>query len=90
MIRGHSDGTIRGYWKASSMLALQATVSQDLGITTVVSSGIKCKLKVFKKRKPIVAASCARIKSPTKKAKRKKQNLSSLKLKKFVKKFVIL
>ena len=33
------------------MLALQATVSQDLGITTVVSSGIKCKLKVFKKRK---------------------------------------
>ena len=51
MIRGHSDGTIRGYWKASSMLALQATVSQDLGITTVVSSGIKCKLKVFKKRK---------------------------------------
>ena len=56
MIRGHSDGTNRGYWKASSMLALQATVSQDLGITlvgtcTVVSSGIKCKLKVFKKRK---------------------------------------
>ena len=51
MIRGHSDGTIRGYWKASSMLALQATVSQDLGITTVVSSGIKCKLKVIKKRK---------------------------------------